>query len=647
MTFNQMIFKMLKANLRRYLLYYLCSSFTVMIFFTFSTLVTNRDFINPYKVTSMISSNIIAPGTILLAFSVFFIFYTQNAFQKYRKSEFGLFMVLGMTRRNIAKLVALENGIVAVISIITGLTTGSIFSGAFYLLVMNIIDVGGIPFSLTIESYIYTSVFFAALYILVISSSLLFSLRYEIINLLKETRREEKNSISGSISVLIGILAIGTAIFDMLHNFSTSYNAAFPRSLLVCSVGLYLLISNTIPFLKKVLRRNPKKYYRNMFFISNLKYTFGQSKKILFLISLLTGVTIFFSSIALIIGADSEKYAVQHNPVHIAYAEILGKNKIAKETLDSIIHSGETPLTSFKQLEYIDNGRASIFSDKRLNAVFRTFFQVQKGQFLNLFQIVEDDGYAHNTDEMKSFQAQTQDGARTFISQGSIIKMLFNNLLIVSKERCVILNEEDYLKVKSSSHPEEIGVINLFNFLDWKKTEAIAVKLETELENYNKAHTKLYYDTTEKDNLVFKASTRIDEYNTQKGAGSFLLFLFSFVGILFFISSGVILHFKLQTEMEIEKVKYRKLYKIGITAKEMAGTISKELKVLFFMPIILGVLLATFYIYPFILEIGKNVSAMGNTLVLSLIYTSFQFLYYLMYQRIYINKLTALVYSDH
>ncbi len=98
-----MAFKMLKANLRRYLLYYLCSSFTVMIFFTYSTLWTNKDFTNPNKVNTMISSNIIAPGIILLAFSIFFIFYTQNAFDKYRKSEFGLFMVLGLTHKNIVK----------------------------------------------------------------------------------------------------------------------------------------------------------------------------------------------------------------------------------------------------------------------------------------------------------------------------------------------------------------------------------------------------------------------------------------------------------------------------------------------------------------------------------------------------------------
>jgi putative ABC transport system permease protein len=643
MTFNQMVFKMLKANLRRYLLYYLCSSFTVMIFFTYSTLWTNKDFTNPYKVNSAISSNIIAPGVILLVFSVFFIFYTQNAFDKYRKSEFGLFMVLGLTHKNIAKMIALENGIVAIISVMTGLVAGTLFSGAFYFIVMKIIDIRGISFNLSIKSYLYTSVFFIVLYILVITYSLLSSFMYEIATMLKEPRSEDKNRITGLIAGITGVLTIGTAVFDMLHNFKTGNDGVFLRSLLLCSAGVYLLISNLVIFLKKILRSNPKQYYRNMLFIANLKYSFGQSKKILFLIALLTAITLFFSSIALILGADSEKFAVQHNPFHIAYAEIYGKNSISKETLDSIAGNGETPLISHICLEYIDKGTKSIFSDKKLNTAFGTAFQVRKGLFLNLFQIVENDGYTYNTEGMKDFEVNTKDGFSAYVSQGSVKKMLFNSLPIVAKGRYVILNDEDYRKLLSASDPRDIGVINLLNFKDWKKTEGIAERLKIRLEDYNKSRTKLYYETIEKENAAFNPATRIGTFNNWKAAGSFILFLFSFVGILFFISSGVILHFKLQTEMDREKVNYKKLYKVGITRNEMARTISKELKVLFFLPYFIGTLLAAFYTVPLIKEIGQNTAALSNTLVLSLIYLGFQLLYYLIYKRIYIKKITSMV----
>ena len=97
MTFNEIILKMFKHNFRRYLLFFLCNSFTVMIFFVYTSLYTNRDFNNVYIVDPSISSNLIAPGLGIVLFSVFLVVYAQSAHMKNRKKDFGLFLVLGMT----------------------------------------------------------------------------------------------------------------------------------------------------------------------------------------------------------------------------------------------------------------------------------------------------------------------------------------------------------------------------------------------------------------------------------------------------------------------------------------------------------------------------------------------------------------------
>ena len=637
MTFNRMAFRIFKADVRRYLLFFLCSSFTIMIFFTYSTLLTNRDFMNPDKVNTMISSNTIAPSVVIILFSVFFIFYTQNSFLKFRKVEFGMFMVLGMTNKNIRRIILIENGIIAIVSIAAGLLAGTLFSGIFYAIVMKIIQVDGIPFTLALESYLYTVLFFGVLYFFVIIESLILSLRYDIISLLKENKKEDRNLLTGAVSGIVGIGAIGAAFIDMAVNSKSGEFSTLLRSILVCFVGIYLVISGFIYYLIKVFKHSKKNYIKNMLFLSNMKYSFGQLKKILFLISLLVGITIFFSSIGVILVSDSLKYAVQNNPYHLAYAEILGKNSISEEALNNIITNGETPLTSRMRLDYIDNNVLKLLSAAKVNAVLKTDLQVEKGHFINLFQIIENDGYAHDTSEIKNVDINTKDGNKTLISQGIMKKMLFNNIPIVGG-RFLIINDDDYMSMEAVTDPEVIGHINLLNFEDWKKTKAIVEKLDTELANYNKANTKQYFNTIEQDMAAFKSVSRIGEYLERTRSSSYLLFLLVFVGLLFYISSGVILHFRLMNEIEREKVKYKKLYKIGITKGEASKTISRELKVLFFLPYILGIMFAAFYIHFLMDKSGMSTASVAYTLLLGIIYLVLQCLYYMVYRRIYLKN---------
>ena len=96
---------------------------------------------DPSNINYAITGNMVAPGVMVILFCTFFIFYAQNSFIKFRKKEFGLFMVLGMTIQNIQRIIFLENGLIAIISLITGLVSGTIFSKLFYLVIIKIIEV--------------------------------------------------------------------------------------------------------------------------------------------------------------------------------------------------------------------------------------------------------------------------------------------------------------------------------------------------------------------------------------------------------------------------------------------------------------------------------------------------------------------------
>jgi putative ABC transport system permease protein len=589
--------------------------------------------------TGLIASNIIAPSIGVTIFSVFFIIYAYSSFLKYRKREFGLFMILGMTNFYIIKMIVFEICMIAVVSILLGLISGTLFSPIFYYLVIRLINIKGISFSLTFNSYIYSIIFFLTVFVLLLIYSVITSLRCKIINLLKQVRVKDNNFLSHPVWGIMGIIIIGLSFFDILHNFNGGNSIVLCRSFCASFVGVYLCISNISSFFSIPLKWSKKLRHKYMLFITNLKYTLGQTKKILFIITLIASITIFFTTISVIIMSQSQKAAIDYNPYDIAYIQTNNMNNISNKYLDIIVKNGGGNLISNKTLEFIQINNCVYLSDKNLSMTLGYKLPVKKGYFISLYQIVKDDGYKHNIQEFSNLDIPIGNNRQTIVSQGKKVQVLFNRLNYLEGSYMFILNDSDYLNIKSSTIHDNIGTIKLLNFQNWRNTNKINDDLNTALKQYNKEHSKIEQKDIESANYLNQSASKIGDYNKQVQSASFLLFLCGFVGILFFVSSAIMLHFKLLTEFEAEKIKYKKINKIGILEEEISEIVSRELLVLFFVPIMLSILLAVFYSYCFPIEDGKGIISTYYSIVIGLIYLGIQTLYYYIYKRIYIRKL--------
>ena len=206
MSFNQIVWKMAKVHYKKYILYYLCNSFAVMIFFMFSTVYFNEQVVRVKKLES-IQYVLTIPGVALVVFTVFFISYAHNIFIKRRKSEFGLFMTLGMSYRDISKLILLESGIIALFSIITGILAGTIFSRLFFLLLMNSVGLQVVTFHLTIKMFMYSIITFLFVFFVAVGKSLFSTLKSNVIHSLKSDKVAEtikmKSPLFGGVGLAI------------------------------------------------------------------------------------------------------------------------------------------------------------------------------------------------------------------------------------------------------------------------------------------------------------------------------------------------------------------------------------------------------------------------------------------------------------
>lgn len=84
-------------------------------------------------------------------------------------------------------------------------------------------------------------------------------------------------------------------------------------------------------------------------------------------------------------------------------------------------------------------------------------------------------------------------------------------------------------------------------------------------------------------------SREFEIYQTNKDFG-LILFVGLFVGIVFFVSAGSFLYFRLYADLDKDKQKFNAIAKMGLTEKELKKVLTRQTAILFFAPIIVALI---------------------------------------------------------
>jgi len=652
MTFKEIAIKNFRGNMRRYLSYFICNSFSIMIIFMFSTLIFNEKFSKSSIIEKGVMSTFVVPGVALIFFSIVFVSYSHIAFIKYRKKEFGLFMILGLSNRDIRKLILIENGIIALTSILAGIISGVIFSPLFFLIVARLINITGIPFSLNYKSFIVTIGLFTLIFAFLIFITEIITGDFEIVRLLKEDRTSSKNKIINGKLALTGVgILIGSLVFLFILYRAYEYDRG--RALLICTIscliGLYITISQLGSILIRLTKKK-KTYYKNLFLVTSLDYKFKQTKKIVFIVAIMVMVTIFYTSFSLYWFSSAEKIAAEDNPYHIAFVQNQEINNISTERINNLVYTKENPVIEHKTIEFVEvlpleKYRQSKFllCEDKLNELSKIKFHVNNGEYIKLVFYDYPDKDMKKRYYEPELTLSTVNGVRKYKCEKEVYKMLFNGSNYF-EHNVIVLNSYDYNKVRSDGKNIKLGKVQLFNFKDWKKTKNIETKLKEEsiICNGNRPYSgdDNYYAIAN----YYNCFSKIGLYNYYKQGGGISFFLSVFIGVFFFIATLIVLFLRLYSEIEDEKRKYKKIFKIGITEKEIRKNISKELGVLFFVPPVIGIIIGTVYLCCFAsadggVELGVFKEILLCDFIMSTAYLVFQGVYYFIARKRYCDEI--------
>jgi len=259
----------IKKNGKTYFPYMVAAISTIMMFYTMHFISINDGLNNMSGGDSL--KIILGLGNYVIGlFSIIFLFYTNSFLIKRRKNEIGLYNILGMEKRHIARVMIWETFFVGISTIVIGLLSGILISKLMFLVLLKILTFEvPLGFFISKESIAITVILFGAIFILTLLNNLGQIHLSKPVELLRGGQVGEKEPKTKWIMTIIGVISLSAGYYIALTTESplTAIYLFFVAVILVI-VGTYSLFTAGSIALLKILRKNKKFYYKTNNFIN-------------------------------------------------------------------------------------------------------------------------------------------------------------------------------------------------------------------------------------------------------------------------------------------------------------------------------------------------------------------------------------------
>jgi len=126
MKLSLIALKNLKRNFSFYSLYLFSVSFVLMIFFCFTSFSMNEIIMEKISSDGRVETMCQTVAVFLMAFVIFYMFYSNNFFMRRRMKELGIYALIGYRKSTMLKLLALENIFVCIGGFVIGVIAGGL-----------------------------------------------------------------------------------------------------------------------------------------------------------------------------------------------------------------------------------------------------------------------------------------------------------------------------------------------------------------------------------------------------------------------------------------------------------------------------------------------------------------------------------------
>ncbi len=637
-----MLFKLSIKNMRKtikdFAIYFLTLVLGVAIFYMFNSLDSQEAMM---QVSSSTRELIKLMITMLGFVSVFvavilglLIVYANNFLINRRKKEFGTYMMLGMSKGQISRILLIETIFVGIISLIVGLVIGVFASQFMSVLVGKLFaaDMSKFEFVFSKDACIKTCIYFAVMYIAVMIFNTFTISRYKLINLLNASKKNEQIKIKNLwvciLVFIIGVVILGYAYYKVtggVNELSTA-DTILPI-ILMGIVGTILVFWSVSGFILKLVQLRKNIYLKdvNMFVLRQLHNKINTTVVSMSIICLMLFMTITILSSALSLNNTMRKDLEDTTPVDLnlyktanlpenekmSKAQIEDSRKTMIQTLEDngfdmtkLKDVVEIPIYATNELTWRDT-LSPVYDEVKQqfpNLLYETAEEIVKvSDYNKIARLYGNIEYQLKYDEyiilcdfdnMKNLRNKALKADSTITIAGKEYKSKYdecqngyiymagshiNNGIVLVPDSCNLtedMKEETFLAANYNATTEE----------EKEEIEKICTG-ETE--------TEFSKNLNEKD-ITIDGMTKIAIIESSLGVSTIVLFIAIYLGIIFLIASSAILALKQLTESSDNKQRYAILRKIGADEKMINGALFKQIGIFFLMPLILAIIHSIF-----------------------------------------------------
>ncbi|MFT0803095.1 ABC transporter permease [Bacillus swezeyi] len=574
MTFRQFAFNNVIRNKRLYAAYFLSSLFTVMVFFTFAIFAfhpaLSGDSLGP-GYGQKANGGLYVAGGIIFVFSFFFVLYSMSSFLQSRKKEFGVLMIQGMSIRQIRMMVFLENMVIGFFATVGGIVLGLVFAKLILLAAENVLIIGNkLDFYFPLMAMAVTFVSFTALF-LFISFLVSFVLRSEkLINLLKGNKKSKGEPKASILLTLLAAVLLASGYYAALSAKGNGVFIAMLPVTIVVILGTYLLFTQLSVYVIRRLKKRKNLFWRktNMILFSDLSYRMKDNARTFFMVAIIS--TVAFSAIGTLYGFQTllTGGTKNMNPHTFTYSSGEDNKNTEKdvalinETLKEKNVKTEKAETVLKYFEI--NGENELIAKQSDYNRFAALIGAEK--------IKLAEGKAAAVD----FDGRTDREGKELLKQPITLasgKQIHADQVIQSKA----LHEIGSYYVVTDSDYEQL-----------KKPKIEAWFYAWQAQDKNDKHViEAGEKLSEKLEPFQFFAVDYEVYNLNRGYGP-ILFVGLFIGVVFFVSAGSFLYFRLYADLDDDKQKFQSIAKMGLTDRELKKVLSRQIGLLFFAPILVA-----------------------------------------------------------
>lgn len=556
---------------------------------------------------------------VMAVFSLIFLFYTNSFLIRRRKKEFGLYNILGLGKRHLAKVMILETLMIAGITISGGLFLGILLSKFSELFMIKVLGgTGSYTFIIDPVSVKNTVLLFLGIFLLVFLNTLRQIHLTNPIQLLHSEQSGEKPPKANWLAAALGVLLLGGAYYlAVTIQDPVTAIAVFFLAVVMVIVATYLLFIAGSVALCRVLQKNKRYYYKTNHFVSvsSMVYRMKRNGAGLASICILCTMVLVMISSTTCLYVGAEDSLRNRYPRNISLDVILDETEFfegahteaAKDRIRTVLDRNgveEEDVLEYRtaafgariQGDQINLDQEDLASTVNTEDIWQIFL-VSVSDYNRLMgkneELSPGEAIVYTTKEMTYDEDEIHIGdletlkiaghADGFVDNSVDSMQIFPTMyLFVSDIKEII---EPLKDLTWGSNDEPLISLHWYYGFDLPCEDEVQMRIQDQITHQiSELTSSMDESTCFRYSLEGVARERADFYGIYAG----LFFLGIFLGIVFVFAAVLIIYYKQVSEGYEDQSRFDIMQKVGMTKKEIRKSINSQILTVFFLPLLMA-----------------------------------------------------------